>query len=66
MCFFRFGNSQGVPTEKGVYTDADAALDYILQCQKVNNKDVFLFGHSLGGAVAIDLASRRGDEVRRV
>ncbi|CDJ41630.1 Hydrolase of the alpha/beta superfamily, related [Eimeria tenella] len=61
-----FGNSQGVPTEKGVYTDADAALDYILQCQKVNNKDVFLFGHSLGGAVAIDLASRRGDEISGV
>lgn len=49
-----------------MYADADAALDFLLSTSLVNNKDIFLFGHSLGGAVAIDLASRRGKEVRKL
>lgn len=48
---------------EGVYADADAALDYILSNQDVNNEDIFVLGHSLGGGVAVDLASRRGNQV---
>lgn len=62
-CVRRFGHSGGSPTEEGVYRDADAALDFILNSQDVNNKDIFVVGHSMGGAVAIDLASRRGSQV---
>ena len=47
-----------------MYKDADAALDFILKNETMNNKDVFVLGFSLGGAVAIDLASRRRGEVR--
>ncbi|CDI85723.1 hypothetical protein, conserved [Eimeria praecox] len=61
-----YGYSEGTPTEEGVYADADAALDFILGSSLVNNKDIFAFGHSLGGAVAIDLASRRGKELKGV
>ncbi|CDJ46659.1 hypothetical protein, conserved [Eimeria brunetti] len=57
-----FGRSEGSPTEEGVYLDADAALDFILDNKVVNNKDIFVLGHSLGGAVAVDLASRRGEQ----
>ncbi|CDI76404.1 Abhydrolase domain-containing protein, related [Eimeria acervulina] len=59
-----YGNSEGTPSESGVYADADAALDFLLSTSLVNNKDIFLFGHSLGGAVAIDLARRRGKELK--
>ncbi|CDI87364.1 hypothetical protein EPH_0025640 [Eimeria praecox] len=58
-----FGRSEGSPTEEGVYKDADAILDFVLNSQTINNKDIIVLGHSLGGAVAIDLANRRGEEI---
>ncbi|CDJ32098.1 uncharacterized protein EMH_0041570 [Eimeria mitis] len=61
-----YGNSEGTPTEKGVYADADAALDFLLNSSLVDSENIFAFGHSLGGAVAIDLASRRGNELKGV
>jgi hypothetical protein len=54
-----YGKSQGSPDEAGVYLDADAAYDYLVQERQVRPEDIVVFGHSLGGVVAIDLASRR-------
>ena len=54
-----YGRSGGSPNEAGVYRDADAAYDYLVQVRHVRPKNIIVFGHSLGGAVAIDLASRR-------
>jgi hypothetical protein len=54
-----YGKSEGSPDEAGVYRDADAAYDYLIQERHIQPKNIVLFGHSLGGAVAIDLASRR-------
>ena len=52
-----FGLSEGKPTEKGVYRDATAAFQY-LQSRQASGQKIVYFGHSLGGAVAIELASR--------
>ena len=54
-----YGKSEGSPNEIGVYRDADAAYDYLIQERHIQPKNIIVFGHSLGGAVAIDLASRR-------
>jgi hypothetical protein len=54
-----YGKSEGSPDEAGVYRDADAAHDYLIQERHIQPKNIVVFGHSLGGAVAIDLASRR-------
>jgi pimeloyl-ACP methyl ester carboxylesterase len=54
-----FGKSEGVPSEAGCYAAADAAYDYLTQAQEVPAKRVLIYGESLGGAVATDLASRR-------
>ena len=54
-----YGRSEGSPDEAGVYRDADAAYDYLIQMRHVQPNNIFIYGHSLGGAVAIDLASRR-------
>jgi len=54
-----FGKSEGSPDETGVYRDADAAYDYLVRERHIQPKNIIVFGHSLGGAVAIDLASRR-------
>ena len=53
-----YGRSDGRPTEENVYTDARAAFDWLIREKKVVPQNVILFGRSLGGAVAIDLASK--------
>jgi len=54
-----FGKSEGSPDETGVYRDADAAYDYLVGERHIQPKNIIVLGHSLGGAVAVDLASRR-------
>ena len=62
-----YGNSGGLPSEPGLNRDADAALKYVKARKDLNQGGVFLFGRSLGGAVAISLASRHAeDEAIRV
>ena len=53
-----YGKSQGNPSEKGLYLDAQAAWDYLIFQRRIPAEGVILFGESLGGAVAIDLATR--------
>lgn len=50
-----YGRSEGEPSEASLTAAADAALDWA----RKRPRKVILFGESLGGAVAIDLASRR-------
>jgi uncharacterized protein len=53
-----YGQSDGgFPTESQVYEDAQAAWNYLTQTQKVAPDRVIIYGHSIGGAVAIDLAT---------
>jgi len=54
-----YGQSAGYPTEKGVYQDALAAYDYLVARRDVDPKRVVIYGASLGGAVAVDLAAHR-------
>ena len=51
-----FGRSDGVPSEKGLYSDVLGAYDY-LRGRGFNDRDIILFGRSLGGVVVIFLAS---------
>lgn len=52
-----FGQSDGVyPSEKTAYEDARVAWDRLAQLQPDVRKR-FIYGHSLGGAVAVDLAA---------
>lgn len=48
------------PCEATVYEDALAALNYLKRRFAPN--EIFIFGHSLGGAVAIELATRKEAE----
>ena len=54
-----YGKSEGSPDEAGVYRDASAAYDYLVETRHFQPKNIIVYGHSLGGAVAVDLASRR-------
>ena len=55
-----YGRSQGRPSEEGLYKDARAAFDYLSSRPDINNKTIIAYGESIGGAVAIDLAAKRG------
>lgn len=46
------------PNETRVYEDAEVALNYLTQTLQINSEDIILYGHSLGGAIAIELASK--------
>ena len=53
-----YGRSEGSPSEQGLYADARAAWDYLTTTRKVPAANIVVYGDSLGGAVAIDLASK--------
>lgn len=53
-----YGKSEGKPSEQGTYLDAEAAWDYLLNVKQKQSYKIVLFGRSLGGAVAAELALR--------
>ncbi len=54
-----YGLSEGRATEAGVYADARAGLDHLIEQRGFPESRVIVFGRSLGGAVAVDLAQER-------
>jgi fermentation-respiration switch protein FrsA (DUF1100 family) len=54
-----YGLSSGEPSEAGCYAAGDAAYDWLVESRKVPPERILLYGGSLGGGIAVDLASRR-------
>lgn len=56
-----FGESKsaGSPTPQGVVNDAVSMYDYLISEKHLTPDDISVFGVSLGGAVAIELANKR-------
>src|SRR6266566_6653306 len=54
-----YGHSEGKPDEAGVYRDAEAAYEYLVNTKRIPRKVIISFGQSLGSAVATHLAARR-------
>ena len=44
------------PSETTVYEDVETAWDYLVNERLINPENIYIFGHSLGGAIAINLA----------
>jgi fermentation-respiration switch protein FrsA (DUF1100 family) len=53
-----YGKSEGKPSEKGLYQDAEAAYDWIAS-QGYRPEQIIIHGESLGTAVATYLATKR-------
>ncbi len=53
-----YGRSQGKPSERGTYLDAEAAWHYLVDTRGVAANRIMFFGRSLGGAVAAWLATQ--------
>ncbi len=54
-----FGRSDGRPDEQGTYEDAETAWRYLVETRGQSPEQIVLFGRSLGGAIAIELATRQ-------
>lgn len=54
-----YGTSPGTPTEANAYQDEEAAYNYLVKDRGVPTDHIIAMGHSLGAAMAIDLASRQ-------
>ena len=53
-----YGTSDGSPSEQGLYADAQGALAFLKSRGDIDPARIAYYGYSLGGAVAIDLATR--------
>ena len=54
-----YGRSEGKPSEPGCYAAADAAYNWLVEAKRIPPEWITLFGESLGGGVATDLAARK-------
>lgn len=52
-----FSGNNGKPTEKGLYQDANKAVEWLEQ-KGINKKDIILYGESLGTGIAVELGSK--------
>ena len=55
-----YGRSEGSPSEDGLYRDARAAWEVLTGKHGVPPERIVIYGKSLGGAVAVDLAAAVG------
>lgn len=53
-----YGRSTGKPSERGLYIDADTAYRYLTKAAQIDPDSIILYGESLGGSVAIELAEK--------
>jgi fermentation-respiration switch protein FrsA (DUF1100 family) len=53
-----YGGSEGKPGEEGTYLDAMAAYKWLTEEKKVSPKNIIVFGRSLGGSIAAQLAAK--------
>ncbi len=51
-----YGRSEGSPSEKGTYADAQASYAWLMKEKKVQEREIVVMGRSLGGAIASRLA----------
>ena len=53
-----YGDSQSKPNEEGTYMDAMAAYKWLTEEKKISAENIIIFGRSLGGSIAAQLASK--------
>ena len=64
LAYRGYGDSEGIPSEDGLKLDADATLEYAQNHDDIDNDRIFIFGRSLGGAVAIQLAMVQSNAIK--
>lgn len=52
-----YGDSEGSPSEAGIYHDARASIDYLLGMKNLSQEQLIFYGESLGTGVAVQMAT---------
>ena len=55
-----YGKSEGEPTAKGILDDGRAARNWLAQTVGTPPNQIIVYGQSLGGSVAVDIAAKDG------
>lgn len=58
-----YGKSTGSPSERGLKLDADAVMEFISTHKQLSQSSIIAYGRSIGGAVAIYIASMYGEQI---
>ncbi|MFQ6008526.1 MAG: alpha/beta hydrolase [Candidatus Zixiibacteriota bacterium] len=53
-----YGQSNGSPSEANVYADAEACYFWLIDQKGIQPENIVLFGRSIGGTVAVELARK--------
>ena len=53
-----YGHSEGDPSEKGTYADAEGAFNYLAGTRGIPPSQIIIFGESLGSGIAVETARR--------
>lgn len=53
-----YWKSSGKPSEQATYEDIESCYNWLIEVKGVKPENIILFGRSLGGAVAIDMATK--------
>ncbi|MFC1753376.1 alpha/beta hydrolase [Thermoproteota archaeon] len=51
-----YGKNKGTPSESGFKLDTNAAYNYLVKEKNIPSSNIIIYGESLGGAVAVNLA----------
>lgn len=52
------GKSDGKPSECGIYSDVAFAVEFLKKEKGLREEDIVIWGRSMGGAVAVDVATK--------
>lgn len=61
-----YGLSTGSPDETGLMIDSQTGYDYLRKRAETRDHDIVIYGQSLGGAVAIQLAAKNQSDKKLV
>jgi uncharacterized protein len=53
-----YSGNPGKPSEVGLYRDAAAWIDHLINDRNINSERIVLYGESLGSGVAVEMATR--------
>jgi fermentation-respiration switch protein FrsA (DUF1100 family) len=54
-----YGTSEGTPTEQNAFKDINTAYNFVTQSLKIQPQNIIVYGRSVGGGSAVDLAARK-------
>lgn len=59
-----YAGNPGKPTEAGLYQDAEAYLDYLVNNPHLRSNPIVVYGQSIGSGPAVEITARHPDKIK--